>query len=136
MILKSLDKNLKNKIIFYQNLIVFNWDSASFKKRRKILWNHHWFLFFITMAHTTQNSSKKHFINNQLEFFFFFSFKTKYIYDFLKPKSQTSKDSKRIITYTKSIMFDYNIKIGSYCHSIKTQAHFLCQSLIIHVRIK
>ena len=60
MILKSLDKNLKHKIRIYQNLIVFSWDSVSFKKKkRKILWNHHRFLFFITMAHTTQNSNKK-----------------------------------------------------------------------------
>ena len=59
MILKSLEKNLKHKIRFYQNLIVFSWDSISFKKKGKIIWNHHWFLFFITIPHTTQNSSKK-----------------------------------------------------------------------------
>ena len=35
MILKSLDKNLKHKIRFYQNLIVFGWDSLSFKKKRE-----------------------------------------------------------------------------------------------------
>ena len=48
-------------------------------------------------------------INNQLEcffFFFFFSSKTKYIYKFPQPKSQTPKDSKRITTFTKS---DFNI---------------------------
>ena len=36
--------------------------------------------------------------NNQLEFFFS---KTKYIYYFTKPKSQTPKDSKRITTFIK-----------------------------------
>ena len=35
MILKSLDKNLKHKIRFYQNLIFFNWDFVSFKKKGK-----------------------------------------------------------------------------------------------------
>ena len=92
---------------------------------------------FITMATNketyklwilTQNLKKKkkkkkraNFINIQLEcfFFFFFSSKIKYIYNFFKPKSQTSKDSKRIITFTKSIMFDVNIKTVSYCHWIK-----------------
>ena len=53
---------------------------------------------------------KANFINNQLECFFFFSSKTKYIYDFPKPKSQTPKDSKLIITFTKSKMSDFNIK--------------------------
>ena len=58
--MKSLDKDLKHKIRFYQSLIVFNWESVSFKKKKqKTLWNHHQFLFFITMAHTTQNSNKK-----------------------------------------------------------------------------
>ena len=32
MILKSLDKNLKHKIRFYQNFIVYKSDSVSFKK--------------------------------------------------------------------------------------------------------
>ena len=60
MILKYLGKNLKHKIRFYQNLIVFSWNFVSFKKKQwRILWNHHQFLFFITMAYTTQNSSKK-----------------------------------------------------------------------------
>ena len=36
MILKSLEKNLKHKIRFYQNLIVFSWDSISFKKKGKL----------------------------------------------------------------------------------------------------
>ena len=35
MILKSLDKNLKHKIRFYQNLIVFSWDSVAFKKKKE-----------------------------------------------------------------------------------------------------
>ena len=140
MILKSLDKNLKHKIRFCQILIVFSWDFISFKKSRKFFkiiidFFYFYFLFFITMAHIKQNSSKKptkkptnyefsqnkkiaNFINNQLEFFFFFFFffssKTKYIYDFPKPKSQTSKDLKQITTFTKSTMFDYNIKTVSY----------------------
>ena len=60
MILKSLDKNLKHKIRFYQNLIVFSWDSVSFKKKgENSLKSSLIFIFFITMAHTTQNSSKK-----------------------------------------------------------------------------
>ena len=55
--------------------------------------------------------------NNQLDFFFsfFFSSKTKYIYNFPKPKSQTPKDSKRITTFTKSTTSDFNIN-----HSILT----------------
>ena len=36
MILKSLEKNLKHKIRFYQSLIVFNWESVSFKKSKKL----------------------------------------------------------------------------------------------------
>ena len=70
----------------------------------------------------TQNLKKEaNFINNQLDcfFFFFFNSKIKYIYNFPKPKSQTPKDSKRIITFTKSIMSDFNIKTVSYCHWIK-----------------
>ena len=59
MILKSLDKNLKHKIRFYQNLIVFGWDSLSFKKKGKFFEIIIDFFFFITMAYTTQNSSKK-----------------------------------------------------------------------------
>ena len=70
-----------------------------------------------------EKKKRANFINIQLEcfffFFFFFSSKIKYIYNFFKPKSQTSKDSKRIITFTKSIMFDVNIKTVSYCHWIK-----------------
>ena len=58
MILKSLEKNLKHKIRFYQNLIVFSWDSISFKKRENSLKSSLIFIF-ITIAHTTQNSSKK-----------------------------------------------------------------------------
>ena len=34
--LKSLDKDLKHKIRFYQSLIVFNWESVSFKKSKKL----------------------------------------------------------------------------------------------------
>ena len=88
------------------------------KKKEKILWNHHQFLFLLlwliphkttvkkkvqrnlqTMSYNTHTKKKKkkvNFIYNQLEcfFFFFFSSKTKYIYDFLKPKSQTPKYSK------------------------------------------
>ena len=56
MILKSLDKNLKHKIRFYQNLIVFSWDSVSFKKNS--LKSSSIFIF-ITMAHTTENSNNK-----------------------------------------------------------------------------
>ena len=43
-------------------------------------------------------------MNNQLECFFLFLFSSniKYIYDILKPKSQTPKDSKRITTFIKS----------------------------------
>ena len=35
--LKSLDKDLKHKIRFYQSLIVFNWEFVSFKKKSKKL---------------------------------------------------------------------------------------------------
>ena len=59
MILKSLDKNLKHKIRFYQNLIFFNWDFVSFKKKGKFFEMIIDFLFFIIIAHTTKNSSKK-----------------------------------------------------------------------------
>ena len=61
----------------------------------------------------SSNNKKANFINNQLECFFFFLFssKTKYIYDFPKPKSQTPKDSKQITAFTKSKMSDYNIKL-------------------------
>ena len=58
----------------------------------------------MNMTHTTQNSSKQNlqimsskkknktnFINNQLDCNFFFSSKTKYIYNFTKPKSQRLK---------------------------------------------
>ena len=75
-------------------------------------------------------------------FFFFFGSKTKFIYDFPKPKSQTPKDSKRITTFIKSTKSDFTIKIVSYHHSIlllkkkKKQAPFLGRSLLIHVRIK
>ena len=58
MILKSLEKNLKHKIRFYQNLIVFSWDSISFKKRENSLKSSLIFIFII-MAHTAQNSSKE-----------------------------------------------------------------------------
>ena len=94
------------------------------------------------MAHTTQNSSKKNLWKNlhimsskkrgkkkcwfhkqsiRMFFFFFFFFfgsKTKFIYDFPKPKSQTPKDSKRITTFIKSTKSDFTIKIVSYHHSI------------------
>ena len=93
------------------------------------------------MAHSAQNNSKvnlqrniqimnyntklkkkkiANFINNQLECFFFsFSFSLvlkKYIYNFSKPKSQTPKDSKQIIIFTKSTMSDFNIKTVRYHH--------------------
>ena len=65
-----------------------------------------------------EEEEEANFINNQLEFFFFFFFssKTKYIYDFSKPKSQTSKDSKRITTFTKSTLSYYNVKTVSFRH--------------------
>ena len=113
---------------------------------------------FITMAHTAQNNSKKkvqrnlqimsyntkkkkkvNFIYNQLEclFFFFFISKTKYIYDFSKPKSQTPKDSKWITTFTKSTTFDFNIKTVSFHHlNKKRQSPFFGHSLLIRVWIK
>ena len=61
MILKSLDKNLKHKIRFYQNFIVYKSDSVSFKKISRKFFEifNDFFFFLITMAHTTQNSSKK-----------------------------------------------------------------------------
>ena len=70
------------------------------------------------MSSNTKKKKKVNFINNQLEcfFLFFFSYKTKYIYDFSKPKSQTPKDSKQITTFIKFTMSDFNIKTKSYCH--------------------
>ena len=59
MILKSLDKNLKNKIRFYQNLIVFSWDSVSFKKKAENSLKSSSIFIFITLAHTTENSNHK-----------------------------------------------------------------------------
>ena len=140
MILKSLDKNLKHKIRIYQNLIVFSWDSVSFKKiSRKffeIIIDFYFFSLWLIlhkiavknlqrnlqiMSSNTELKKEKtkkeaNFINNQLEFLFFFSSKTKYIYDFPKQKSQTSKNSKQITTFTKSTMSDYNIKTASFRH--------------------
>ena len=63
-----------------------------------------------------KRKKEANFINNQLEFLFFFSSKTKYIYDFPKQKSQTSKNSKQITTFTKSTISDYNIKTVSFRH--------------------
>ena len=142
--MKSLNKNLKHKIKFYQNLIVLSWDSGSLKKKNGKFFNIIIDFYFLSlwlilnkivvknlqrnlqiMSSNTElkkeeeeeeEEEEANFINNQLEFFFFFFFssKTKYIYDFPKPKSQTSKDLKQITTFTKSTMFDYNIKTVSY----------------------
>ena len=122
------EKLAKNTSI-YQNLIIFSWASISLEKKKKKLWNHYCFLFLSlwlilhkiavnktyklrVLAHT----KKANFINNQLECNFFFSSKTTYIYNFPKPKSQTLKDSKRIITFTKFTTSDFNIKPISYRH--------------------
>ena len=141
MILKYLGKNLKHKIRFYQNLIVFSWNFVSFKKKNsgeffEIIINFYFLLLWLIlhkiavknlqrnlqiMSSNTELKKEKrkkeaNFINNQLEFLFFFSSKTKYIYDFPKQKSQTSKNSKQITTFTKSTMSDYNIKTVSFRH--------------------
>ena len=141
MILKYLGKNLKHKIRFYQNLIVFSWNFVSFKKKNsgeffEIIINFYFLLLWLIlhkiavknlqrnlqiMSSNTELKKEKrkkeaNFINNQLEFLFFFSSKTKYIYDFPKQKSQTSKNSKQITTFTKSTMSDYNIKTASFRH--------------------
>ena len=138
--LLNKEKFAKNTFI-YQNSIVFSWAFISFKKKANNTFKSPLIFVVITMAHTTQNSSKinlqrnlqimnsntkfkkkrkrrkANFINNQLECFFFFFFSSKkYIYNFPKPKSQTSKNSKRIIIFTKSTMSDFNIKTVSYHH--------------------
>ena len=131
------EKFAKNTFI-YQNSIDFSWASVSFKKKVKNTFKSPGIFVFTIMATyketyklwiLRQNLKKEKkeeakFINNQLEcfFFFFFSSKIKYIYNFPKPKSQTPKDSKRIITFTKSTMSDFNIKTVSYRHWIKNSS--------------
>ena len=97
MILKYLGKNLKHKIRFYQNLIVFSWNFVSFKKKNsgeffEIIINFYFLLLWLIlhkiavknlqrnlqiMSSNTELKKEANFINNQLEFLFFFSSKTK-----------------------------------------------------------